>query len=283
MPETNVHPLPDELSFEDRRRLPARLRDRLPDARRPGHGLQEGEWVLLWGIGSGVATAALAIAKALGAHTIVTSSSDEKLARARELGADAAVNHATEDVVAARQGADRRRRARRRRARRRGDLVALARRGPRRRPHRRLRRDDRAQPAGRAAPDLVEAALGARLVDGHRKPTSRAPTTCRERARAAGRSTRSSRSPRRRPRTSGSSRASSSARCCSGSRSESAADGARLRAHRAAAEARRRGAARGQDRDRGARGGPRAAHGRAASAGRRPLDARSTSTTSRSR
>ena len=63
--------------------------------------LREGEWVLLWGIGSGVSTAGLAIAKALGARTIVTSSSDEKLARARELGADATVNHATGDVKAA--------------------------------------------------------------------------------------------------------------------------------------------------------------------------------------
>ena len=62
--------------------------------------LQGGEWVLIWGIGGGVATAALAIAKALGAQVIVTSSSDEKLARARELGADVAVNHATGDVVA---------------------------------------------------------------------------------------------------------------------------------------------------------------------------------------
>jgi len=63
--------------------------------------LREGEWVLLWGIGSGVSTAGLAIAKALGARTIVTSSSDAKLDRARELGADATVNHATGDVKAA--------------------------------------------------------------------------------------------------------------------------------------------------------------------------------------
>ena len=42
----------------------------------------------------------LQIAKALGAKAIVTSSSDDKRP-ARELGADATVNHATEDVVAA--------------------------------------------------------------------------------------------------------------------------------------------------------------------------------------
>ncbi|HZT54006.1 MAG TPA: zinc-binding dehydrogenase, partial [Gaiellaceae bacterium] len=68
-------------------------------------GLREGEWVLAWGIGGGVATAALAIAKALGARVLATSSSDAKLARARELGADATVNHASGDVRAAVQEA----------------------------------------------------------------------------------------------------------------------------------------------------------------------------------
>jgi NADPH:quinone reductase-like Zn-dependent oxidoreductase len=63
--------------------------------------LEPEEWVLLWGIGSGVSTAGLAIAKALGARTVVTSSSDEKLARARELGADVTVNHRDGDVKAA--------------------------------------------------------------------------------------------------------------------------------------------------------------------------------------
>ena len=61
-------------------------------------GLREGEWVLAWGIGGGVSTAALAIAKALGANVLATSSSDVKLERASELGADATVNHATGDV-----------------------------------------------------------------------------------------------------------------------------------------------------------------------------------------
>jgi NADPH:quinone reductase-like Zn-dependent oxidoreductase len=63
--------------------------------------LREHEWVLVWGIGGGVATACLAIAKALGARVAVTSSTAYKLERARELGADAALNHDTDDVVAA--------------------------------------------------------------------------------------------------------------------------------------------------------------------------------------
>jgi NADPH:quinone reductase-like Zn-dependent oxidoreductase len=66
----------------------------------PRARVQPGEWVLVWGIGGGVATATLSLAKALGARVVVTSSSDEKLERARELGADAGVNHATEDVAA---------------------------------------------------------------------------------------------------------------------------------------------------------------------------------------
>jgi NADPH:quinone reductase-like Zn-dependent oxidoreductase len=63
--------------------------------------LQAGEWVLVWGIGGGVGTAAFELARALGARTIVTSSADWKLDRAREWGADVVVNHADGDVVAA--------------------------------------------------------------------------------------------------------------------------------------------------------------------------------------
>jgi len=100
VPETNVYPIPDDLSFEEAAAFPLVFETayRMLVTRA---ALREGEWVLLWGIGSGVSTAGLAIARALGARTIVTSSSDAKLARARELGADVAVNHATGDVSAA--------------------------------------------------------------------------------------------------------------------------------------------------------------------------------------
>ena len=63
--------------------------------------LEAGEWVLIWGIGGGVALATFEIARALGARTIVTSSSAEKLENARALGADVVVNHADGDVVQA--------------------------------------------------------------------------------------------------------------------------------------------------------------------------------------
>jgi NADPH2:quinone reductase len=100
VPATNVHPIPESLSFEEAAAFPLVFETayRMLVTRA---GLREGEWVLAWGIGGGVSTAALAIAKALGARVLATSSSDAKLERARELGADATVNHATGDVKAA--------------------------------------------------------------------------------------------------------------------------------------------------------------------------------------
>ena len=60
--------------------------------------VRPGEDVLIWGIGGGVAVAALQICKLLGARVWVTSSREEKLARARALGADETINHTTTDV-----------------------------------------------------------------------------------------------------------------------------------------------------------------------------------------
>jgi NADPH:quinone reductase-like Zn-dependent oxidoreductase len=98
MPKEYVHPIPAGLSFAEAAAFPlvfvTAYRMLVTRAQ-----LQEGEWVLIWGIGGGVATAALAVAKALGAQVVVTSSSDDKLDRARELGADVTVNHANGDVV----------------------------------------------------------------------------------------------------------------------------------------------------------------------------------------
>ncbi|HVE77705.1 MAG TPA: zinc-binding dehydrogenase [Gemmatimonadaceae bacterium] len=62
--------------------------------------VRPGESVLIWGIGGGVAVAALQIAKWIGATVWVTSGSDEKLARARALGADVTLNHRQVDVAA---------------------------------------------------------------------------------------------------------------------------------------------------------------------------------------
>ncbi len=56
--------------------------------------LQAGEWVLCPGTG-GVSIAALQFAKAAGAHVVITSSSDAKLARAKSMGADVVINYRT--------------------------------------------------------------------------------------------------------------------------------------------------------------------------------------------
>ena len=74
--------------------------------------VQAGETVLVWGIGGGVALAAMRIAKLRGARVIVTSSSDAKLTEARRLGADVTLNHRTQAVakevraLTARRGVD---------------------------------------------------------------------------------------------------------------------------------------------------------------------------------
>lgn len=95
-----VFPLDDALSFEQAAAFPlvyeTAYRMLVTKAQ-----VQEGEWALIWGIGGGVSTAAFEICRALGVRTIVTSGSEEKLAAAREWGADVVVDHADGDVVAA--------------------------------------------------------------------------------------------------------------------------------------------------------------------------------------
>jgi NADPH:quinone reductase-like Zn-dependent oxidoreductase len=99
VPADYVHPLPDHLTFEKAAAFPLVFQTAYRMLVTKAE-LREGEWVLVWGIGGGVATASLAIAKALGARVLATSSSDAKLERARELGADAVVNHTSGDVAA---------------------------------------------------------------------------------------------------------------------------------------------------------------------------------------
>ncbi len=55
--------------------------------------------ILIQGIGGGVAVAGLQFARMCGARVIVTSSSDDKLARAEALGADAGINYRNEDIA----------------------------------------------------------------------------------------------------------------------------------------------------------------------------------------
>jgi zinc-binding alcohol dehydrogenase/oxidoreductase len=99
IPAENCYPKPARLSWQQAAALPlAGLTAWRALVSRAG--LRSGETVLVLGIGGGVATVALMIARAAGARVIITSSSDEKLDRGRVLGAAAGVNYATSDWVA---------------------------------------------------------------------------------------------------------------------------------------------------------------------------------------
>lgn len=60
--------------------------------------LKAGETVLILGAAGGVGTAAIQIAKAMGARVIAAASTDEKCALCRSLGADTTINYSTEDL-----------------------------------------------------------------------------------------------------------------------------------------------------------------------------------------
>lgn len=62
--------------------------------------LKPAEEVLVLGAGSGVGSAAIQIAKVAGARVIATGGTDEKLAKARELGADETILHSKQDIAA---------------------------------------------------------------------------------------------------------------------------------------------------------------------------------------
>lgn len=99
LPAENVFPRPSRLSWEEAAALPlAALTAWRALVSRAG--MRPGETVLILGIGGGVATFALHIARAAGCRVIVTSSSDDKLARAAEMGAAGGVNYTGGDWVA---------------------------------------------------------------------------------------------------------------------------------------------------------------------------------------
>lgn len=98
VPARNCFPSPAGLSFDEAAAFPlvfvTAWRMLVTNA-----ALKPGESVLILGIGGGIASAALQVAKSFGAQLIVTSSSDEKLALARNLGAELGVNHCNADFA----------------------------------------------------------------------------------------------------------------------------------------------------------------------------------------
>jgi NADPH:quinone reductase-like Zn-dependent oxidoreductase len=91
--EDSLVRIPDHLTFEEAATLPCAGVTAYRALFVEG-GLKTGDWVLLEGTG-GVSTFGLLFAAAAGAKPIITSSSDDKLARARTLGAVGTVNYRT--------------------------------------------------------------------------------------------------------------------------------------------------------------------------------------------
>ncbi len=111
LPEANVIPKPANLTWEEAASIPLVLLTSwhmlVTRAR-----LAPGEDLLVWGAGSGIGSIAIQIGKLMGAHVIAVAGTDAKLEKARALGADDVINHASQDVLAeirkltARKGVD---------------------------------------------------------------------------------------------------------------------------------------------------------------------------------
>ncbi len=87
VPERALATMPDELSFEDAAAIPEAFLTAY-DAMVLQGGLTAGSWALVHAAASGVGTAAVQIAKAVGARVVATARTEAKLAAVRQLGAD---------------------------------------------------------------------------------------------------------------------------------------------------------------------------------------------------
>ncbi len=99
LPEVNVLPIPDGMSFEAASAFPLAFLtawNMLVTLAK----VKRGEEVLVMGAGSGVGSAAVQIAKLFGARVIAAAGTDDKLGKARALGADEGIDYATKDLVA---------------------------------------------------------------------------------------------------------------------------------------------------------------------------------------
>jgi NADPH:quinone reductase-like Zn-dependent oxidoreductase len=96
-PEVNCFPCPENLSFEQSAAIPLVFQTAWHMLVIRAE-LQPGEDVLILGAGSGVGSAAIQIAKFLGAQVIAAAGTDEKVAKARELGADHTINRKSQKI-----------------------------------------------------------------------------------------------------------------------------------------------------------------------------------------
>jgi NADPH:quinone reductase-like Zn-dependent oxidoreductase len=97
VPATNVFPFPDHLSMPEAAALGVTFITAYRMLFRRGR-MRPGEWILITGIGGGLAQSLFQLARPLAGRVFVTSSSDDKLHKAAEMGADHGVNYEAEDV-----------------------------------------------------------------------------------------------------------------------------------------------------------------------------------------
>jgi len=97
VPEVNCLPYPENLSFEEAASIPLVFQTAWHMLITRAE-LQPGEDVLILGAGSGVGSAAIQIAKFFGARVIATAGTEEKLEKARQLGADQTINHKSQKI-----------------------------------------------------------------------------------------------------------------------------------------------------------------------------------------
>lgn len=98
VPVANVVPIPDNLSYNDASTLPICFVTAWYGLLGRGN-LKPGETVLIHAAGSGTGSAAVQVAKLSGAYIIATAGTDEKLAKAKELGADETINYNKSDFA----------------------------------------------------------------------------------------------------------------------------------------------------------------------------------------
>jgi NADPH:quinone reductase-like Zn-dependent oxidoreductase len=98
VPEVNCITIPERLDYPAAAAVPLVFLTAWNMLVRRAH-LKDGEDVLVMGAGSGVGTAAIQIAKLFRARVIAVASTDDKLAKAAGLGADAGINYATQDLA----------------------------------------------------------------------------------------------------------------------------------------------------------------------------------------
>jgi NADPH:quinone reductase-like Zn-dependent oxidoreductase len=99
VPDANLLPKPARLSFTDAAAIPLCFLTAWQMVVRKAE-VRAGQTVLVQAAGSGVSSAAIQIAKMLGARVITTTSTAEKAAHAKALGADEVIDYTTQDFVA---------------------------------------------------------------------------------------------------------------------------------------------------------------------------------------